>query len=155
MLTPPVSYRTARLLAGDGSQAKRLFSTMAEVFEEQHEHLSDEYVAQLLARDELWVLAATLADEIVGGLTAHTIPMTRSESREIFIYDIAVRVEHQRRGVGRLLMSHLMRLASDVGIHDLFVPADEEDAHALEFYRALGGIASPVTFFTFGRSSSV
>ncbi len=77
--------------------------------------------------------------------------MTRSESREIFIYDIAVRVDHRRRGVGRLLMSHLTRIARDAGIHDLFVPADDEDAHALESYRALGGVASAVTFFTFGR----
>jgi aminoglycoside 3-N-acetyltransferase I len=92
-----------------------------------------------------------LGEQIVGGLTAHTLPMTRSESREIFIYDIAVRADHQRRGVGRLLMSHLIRTASDAGIHDLFVPAEDEDVHALEFYRALGGAASPVTFFTFGR----
>jgi aminoglycoside 3-N-acetyltransferase I len=100
------------------------------------------------------VLAATMGDEIVGGLTAHTLPMTRSESREIFIYDIAVRASHQRRGVGRLLMSHLARLAGEAGIADMFVPADDEDSHALEFYRALGGVASPVTFFTFGRASA-
>ena len=150
MPTRGEGYRIARLVAGDGPMAKKLFSTMAEVFEEEHDPLSDEYVAQLLARDPLWILAATLDEEIVGGLTAHTLPMTRSESREIFIYDIAIRADHQRRGVGRLLMSHLARIAGDAGIHDLFVPADDEDAHALEFYRALGGVASPVTFFTFG-----
>jgi aminoglycoside 3-N-acetyltransferase I len=149
----PASYRTARLVTGDDPAARKLFSTMAEVFEEKHEALSDTYVAQLLARSDLWVLAATCNDEIVGGLTAHTLPMTRSESREIFIYDIAVHADHQRRGVGRLLMAHLARLAADEGIHDLFVPADDEDAHALEFYRALGGVASPVTFFTFADRS--
>jgi aminoglycoside 3-N-acetyltransferase I len=125
---------------------------MAEVFEEAHDGLSDTYVDQLLERCELWVLAATAGEEIVGGLTAHTLPMTRSESREIFIYDIAVHRDHQRRGVGTLLMSHLRRIAGEAGIHDLFVPADDEDAHALEFYRALGGVHSPVTFFTFGGS---
>jgi aminoglycoside 3-N-acetyltransferase I len=149
----PASYRIARLVSGDGPVARKLFSTMAEVFDEKHDTLSDQYVAELLARDALWVLAATCNDEIVGGLTAHTLPMTRSESREVFIYDIAVRADHQRRGVGRLLMAHLARLAADEGIHDLFVPADEEDAPALEFYRALGGVASPVTIFTFGRET--
>ena len=146
-----MSYQVARLAPGDSAVARRLFSTMAEVFEEEYERLSDEYLAQLLARDQFWALAATWGEEIVGGLTAHTLPMTRSESREVFIYDIAVRVDHQRRGVGRRLVSHLIRIAKDSGIHDLFVPADDEDAHAIEFYRALGGVASPVTLFTFSR----
>jgi aminoglycoside 3-N-acetyltransferase I len=148
------SYRIARLVAGDEPAAGKLFATMADVFEEKHEALSDAYVAKLLARDDLWVLAATYSDEIVGGLTAHSLPMTRSESREIFIYDIAVRADHRRRGVGRLLMTHLAGLAAAQGIHDWFVPADDEDAHALEFYRALGGVASPVTFFTFAHRGS-
>jgi aminoglycoside 3-N-acetyltransferase I len=150
--TLATTYRVTRLVAGDGSVAKRLLSTMAEVFEEEHEELRDEHVAQLLANDQMWLLAATSGEEIVGGLTAHALPMTRSESREIFIYDIAVRGDHQRRGVGRLLMSHLVSLARDAGVHDLFVAADDEDAHAFEFYRALGGAPSSVTFFTFGLS---
>jgi aminoglycoside 3-N-acetyltransferase I len=154
MATLRASLHVARLVTGDDLMAKLLLSTMAEVFEEDHEPLSDEYVGKLLAQGQLWVLAATMGDEIVGGLTAHTLPMTRSESREIFIYDIAVRASHQRRGVGRLLMSHLARLAGEAGIADMFVPADDEDSHALEFYRALGGVASPVTLFTFGRASA-
>ena len=152
--TPAPPYRVTRLHAGDHALAKRLFSTMAAVFDEPHAPLSDAYVAELLARDALWILAATsaTADDVVGGLTAHTLPMTRSETREVFIYDIAVHASHQRRGVGTLLISHLRRITGDAGIHDLFVPADDEDTHALEFYRALGGVAAPVTFFTFGPS---
>ncbi len=122
---------------------------MAAVFEEDHEGLGDAYVNALLAREDTWVLAATLDDEVVGGLTAHSLPMTRAEAREIFIYDVAVRPDHQRRGVGRLLMSRLAQLARHARVSLLFVPADDEDTHALDFYRALGGAASRVTFFTF------
>jgi aminoglycoside 3-N-acetyltransferase I len=32
----------------------------------------------------------------------------------------------------------------------MFVPADNEDEHAIDFYHAIGGEASAVTFFTFG-----
>ena len=35
------------------------------------------------------------------------------------------------------------------GIERVFVAADDADAHALEFYRAVGGVASPVTMFVF------
>ena len=148
-MNAPDAYRVARLAPGDGALAQSLCSMMAAVFEEEQIPPSNAYVAELLARVDFWMLAATQGGEVVGGLTAHVLPMTRDESRELFIYDIAVRVEHQRRGVGRQLMSCLQRRASEAGIATLFVPADDEDLHALDFYRALGGAASPVTFFTF------
>ncbi len=122
---------------------------MAEVFEAGCEELSDAYLDRLLNRADFWAIAAFVNDDIVGGLTAHTLPMTRTESSEIFIYDIAVRVDHQRSGVGRQLMAALREGVAAVGIHDVFVSADNEDVHALDFYRALGGVPSPVTFFTF------
>ena len=71
------------------------------------------------------------------------------ESSEIFVYDIAVRREHQRQGVGRQLIAELRDSATASGIRILLVAADNDDVHALDFYRALGGTASPVTFFTF------
>lgn len=123
---------------------------MAEVFDEECEDLGDGYLDRLLCREGFWAIAAfTDDDELIGGLTAHTLPMTRAEASEIFIYDIAVRSDQQRKGVGRLLMTELRREAANAGIQDVFVAADDDDVHALDFYRALGGVPSPVTFFTF------
>lgn len=141
--------RSMRLKAGDRDLARALFSWMAEVFEEECEVLSDGYVDRLLAREEFWAIAAFDDDQIIGGVTAHTLPMTRTETSEMFIYDIAVRSDHQRKGVGRHLVADLQDRAAASGIRELFVPADNDDVHALDFYRALGGAASPVTFFTF------
>ena len=93
-----------------------------------------------------------VGDEIVGGITAHVLPMTRSELSALFIYDVAVRADHQRKGVGRHLISALRDDAAAAQIGDVFVPADNEDLHALDFYRALGGVPSPVTFFTFSTA---
>jgi aminoglycoside 3-N-acetyltransferase I len=67
----------------------------------------------------------------------------------MFIYDLAVHPLNQRRGVGRRLVRELRRLAAARGMSVAWVPADNEDEHALEFYRAIGGAASPVTIFTF------
>jgi aminoglycoside 3-N-acetyltransferase I len=144
--------RTRRLTAGDRDLARTLFSLMAEVFEEPSQPLSDRYLDRLLARDEFWALAAfegDRGDRIVGGITAHTLPMTRAETSELFIYDVAVHPARQRKGVGRQLVMALRERAAAAGIRDLFVPADNDDIHALDFYRALGGAASAVTFFTF------
>lgn len=143
--------RAKRLTSGERDLARRLFTLMAEVFEEDCEPLSDGYLNRLLSREDFWAIAAFAGDELIGGITAHTLPMTRAETAEIFIYDIAVHGDHQRRGVGRHLVTFLREEAARIGIDNLFVPADNEDEHALDFYRALGGVPSPVTFFTFSR----
>ena len=138
-----------RFSRDDVAAARQLFALMADIFDEDARPLSDVYVARLLGRAGFWALAAFIDGDLVGGLTAHTLPMTRAEVSEIFIYDIAVRVDRQRQGVGRRLVETLREIAAAHGIHDLFVPADDDDAHALEFYRALGATASPVTLFAF------
>jgi aminoglycoside 3-N-acetyltransferase I len=138
-----------RLQPGDTGTARALFAVMSDVFGEDRRELSEAYVARLLERPELWAIAAVSGDEVVGGLTAHTLPMTRTETSEVFLYDLAVRRDHQRQGVGRRLVAHLLEAAAAVGIEEVFVPADNEDGHALDFYRALGGSAAAVTIFTF------
>jgi aminoglycoside 3-N-acetyltransferase I len=151
--------KVRRLVPGDERLARETFRTMAAVFEEDEaethdaegEPLRDEDVAALLRRDAFWALAATEGDEVVGGVTAHVLPMTRNRTSELFLYDLAVRADQQRRGIGRALVSELLSLARRAGIGTAFVPADDEDTHALEFYRAIGGTESKVRFFTFSR----
>ena len=146
---------TRRLTQDDTTLATQLFALMAEVFEEgPRAELGTAYVDSLLRRPDFWAVAAFVDGELAGGLTAHTLPMTRSESFEIFIYDLAVRADRQRRGVGRRLVRALRDMAAAEGIHDVFVPADDEDAHALAFYRALGADGAPVTIFVFPRNTS-
>jgi hypothetical protein len=53
---------------------------MAHVFVESGGPLSDSYLEQLLRRDEFWAVAAFVGQEIIGGITAHVLPMTRTES---------------------------------------------------------------------------
>ena len=148
-----------RLVPGDERLARETFRTMAAVFDEEEGassdsdggSLRDEDLVALLRRDEFWALVALEGDEVVGGVTAHALPMTRHRGSELFLYDLAVRADKQRRGIGRALVSELLLLARRVGIGTAFVPADEEDSHALEFYRAIGGTESNVRFFTFSR----
>lgn len=146
-----MSLVTRRLTHHDADLARRLFALMADVFGEAQDPLSTPYLSRLLACERFWAIAALDGDRLLGGLTAHTLPMTRTEASEVFIYDIAVRVDRQRRGVGRALVAALRDACGAQGIDVVFVPADDADTHALDFYRALGGAPSPVTFFTFER----
>jgi aminoglycoside 3-N-acetyltransferase I len=95
------------------------------------------------------VLAAFVNQEPVGGLTAHLLPMTYTHNTEVMIYDLAVSETHQRQGIGGALIDHVRQLAAQQGIETVFVVVDNEDLHALDFYRKQHGQASPTTVFEF------
>jgi aminoglycoside 3-N-acetyltransferase I len=138
-----------RLTPYDIREARTLFEVLAATFEEPSMALSDTYLHKILSRTDFWALAAIDHGVIVGGLTAHTLSMTRSESEELFIYDLAVRGDCRRRGVGTALLGGLRTLAKAAGIGCIFVAADSDDSHALEFYRYCGGTASAAVMFSF------
>jgi len=110
---------------------------MADVFAEGVSDLSTGYVEALLGRADFWVLAVLEDAQLIGAITAYVLPMTRSESTELFIYDLSVQPAHQRRGVGRLFVETLCREAAAGGVPVAFVPADVEDDHAVAFCEAL------------------
>lgn len=141
--------RIHRLTQNDIQRARELFLLIADIFETDSQPLSDAYLTRLLARPDFWALAVSVDGRTVGGLTAHTLPLTRTEELEVFLYDIAILPQYQRQGLGRQLVEALRQLAAAEGIPTLWVPADNEDTHALDFYQAIGGEPAPVTIFTF------
>ena len=144
-----LEIQTRRLRPADRSLARVLFDVLAYVFDEQNGPLTDEYLDALLRQESFWAIVAMVDEQVVGGITAHALPMTRSMTSELFIYDLAVREDSRRQGVASRLVRELCAAAGSAGISEVFVPADNDDAHALEFYRELGGEESPVTFFAF------
>lgn len=139
-----------RLGGDDVARARSTFAMMHHVFDEDPEELSDGYLTNLLADDAFWAIGAFDGTEAVGGITAHELPMTRHERTELFIYDLAVREDRQREGIGRRLVEALVAEAADRGIAVVFVPADDDDDHALAFYARLGGRPAKVTIFDLG-----
>ena len=138
-----------RLAVADEKLAQQTFLIMAQVFNEDSAPLGSPYLKGLLSRSDFWAFAALVGKEVVGGITGFNLPLTRLERRELFIYDLAVKVDWQRKGIGRALFDSLRQAAAAEGIGEGFVLADDEDTHALDFYRALGASASPVTAFSF------
>lgn len=139
-----------RLHTADLALARDTFAVMGEVFaEDQWTPLSDDYLLDLLEQGQVWAYAAVLDGRSIGGLTAHALPMTRAEARELLIYDLAVQTDQQRRGIGSALVKHLLADAASAGISEVWVPADNDDTHALDFYRRTGGTSQAVTIFTY------
>jgi aminoglycoside 3-N-acetyltransferase I len=153
-VTESDDVQVRRLGTRDRELARVTFDLLADVFGEKRDRLSDAYLDELLARPWFLVFAATDGGRAVGGLTAHVLPMTANEGTEIFIYDVAVADDYQRRGVGRRLLGAVRDEASGLSTSSVFVLANNEDAGALAFYRALGGAASGVTLFGFDHTDS-
>lgn len=147
MLFEMIPTTLTRLTSSDPALARETFRVMAEVFDEGFEPLGDAHLLAMLRDPRFWAFAAVEDRAVVGGVTAHALPMTRAPRLELMLFDIAVIPARQRSGVGRALVSALRASAREAGIADTFVLADEEDTHALDFYRALGGTASRVVMF--------
>jgi GNAT superfamily N-acetyltransferase len=114
-----------------------------------HQMPPDHHLKALLANNAFTVLVALDGDRVVGGLTAHTIPSYYCELPEMYLYDMAVATDHQRKGIGVKLLQTLKDHCRENGYSEIFVQADKPDTHALEFYRSTGGNAEQVVHFTY------
>ena len=123
-----------------------LFNT---VFEEETRIGSESNSLKLLNNKNFIAFVALAGDEVVGGLTAYELPMYYSDRSEIFLYDLAVKPEYQRMGIGKGLLQSLKEYCVKNGIKEFFVMAHEEDEHAIEFYRATGGKSEKVVNFIY------
>ena len=142
-----------RLGVADAGLARATFAMMGDVFDGDWLPLGDGYLRTLLSDARVWAYAAVDGTAPIGGLVAHQLPMTRAEVPELLIYDLAVHSAHQRRGVGRALIDRLRSDAAQSGIAEMWVPAENEDGHAVEFYRRTGGRPQGVTVFTYDTGS--
>jgi aminoglycoside 3-N-acetyltransferase I len=143
------SFQIKRLTKEHLADFHALVNVFNMVFEEESKIGSEIHLIKLLGDESFIALAALAENEVVGGLTAYELPMYYSDSSEIFLYDLAVKSEYQRMGVGRGLIQRLKAHCLRQGIKEFFVMAHEEDTHAIEFYRSTGGKSEKVINFLY------
>jgi len=98
----------------------------------------DAYLRGLLAKPHFIAIAARAGGEVVGGLAAYVLEKFEQARSEIYIYDLAVRAEHRRRGVATGLIGALKEIAKTRGAYVIFVQADRGDEPAIRLYESLG-----------------
>jgi aminoglycoside 3-N-acetyltransferase I len=107
------------------------------------------YLEHLLNNPTMTFMVAIYRQKVIGGLTAYTLPSVYHQASEVYLYDLAVRNEWQRRGVGTSLLQQLIDYSTKLGIKEIFVQADSTDSHAIDFYKRNGGIPENVVHFSF------
>jgi aminoglycoside 3-N-acetyltransferase I len=137
-----MEYSYTQISAADLPVLKALLAVFGEAFGEPDTYQgavpSDAYLGALLKKSHFIALAALRGDEVVGGLAAYELEKFEQARSEIYIYDLAVREDHRRKGVATGLIRALGRLAKGRGAYVVFVQADRGDEPAIRLYESLG-----------------
>ncbi|MDV6237170.1 GNAT family N-acetyltransferase [Leptospira ellisii] len=142
------SVEVRRLNAGEIERFAELIGLFETVFEmENFIPPSKGYLGKLLAREDFLAFVAVSSGKIRGGLTAYTLCQYYSESPLVYVYDLAVAVEWQRKGIGTALIQGVKDHCKSAGVEEVFVQADLVDDYALDFYRSTGARSEQVVHF--------
>lgn len=139
-----------KLDSRDLGRFKDLLRVFEDVFEmEGFTMPGDRYLQQLLERQDFFAYVALQDNQVAAGLTAYMLQQYYSALPLVYIYDLAVKREFQRQGLGKSLIKSVTDYSKEIGAEEVFVQADEPDVHALEFYRSTGAREEKVLHFSY------
>lgn len=143
-----IKYR--KLTENDIHILTELIRLYEAVFEMEHFSMpAAHHLQSLLENSQLIFYVALGGDAVAGGLTAYVLPSVYSATGDVYLYDLAVKRTHQRKGIGRQLLIELKNYCKQQGYREIFVQADVEDQYALDFYQATGGQPERVIHYTY------
>ncbi|MCE3279584.1 MAG: putative acetyltransferase [Bacteroidetes bacterium] len=140
-----------KLSSDDIDKFVQLIEVFEDVFEMKNFKMPDIlYLQELLKKPDFFVFIATAENKVVGGLTSYIMHQYYSASPLVYIFDLAVKREFQRQGLGKLLIKANNEHSYSIGAETIMVQADLEDEHAIEFYKSTGGKGQDVIHFDYG-----
>ena len=143
-----ITYKT--LSKEDLPLLKELILIFAEVFEmEKFELPNDEHLQNFLENESMVFFVALHKNKVVGGVRIYILPSTYYANSEVYLYDVGVTPTFQRKGIGVKLIENIKEYSKNLGYQEIFVQADLEDTHAINFYKKTGGKAADVVHFTY------
>jgi aminoglycoside 3-N-acetyltransferase I len=94
-----------------------------------------------LADDRNYLLLAYVGDDgpAAGFVRGTALGRPDGPERQLFLYEIAVAPEYQRRGVGTALIQELERICRDEGMAEMFVFTNCSNTAAMRLYASTGG----------------
>ena len=94
---------------------------------------------ELLHDERTVFLVAFEEEEPVGFVLAHELPRRHDPPKKLLVYEIDVREDRRRQGIGKALLAELARSARQRGIRHGWVLTDHDNEAALALYQSAGG----------------
>lgn len=125
-----------KLASTDLDRFTQLIRLFEDVFEmEDFRSPPEAHLQQVLENRDFHAFVALDEHAVIGGLTVYTLHQYYSKRPLAYIYDLAVERDRQRLGIGRQLIDFVTTYFKDKGYEEVFVQADKDEPHALNFYR--------------------
>jgi len=145
-----MDIKIEKLNHNDINKFTELIWLFEDVFEMKNFKMPAEvYLRKLLEKDDFFVFVALLHNRVIGGLTSYIMHQYYSKSPLVYIFDLAVKTEHQRRGIGKMLIAGNNNYCKSIGVEAVIVQADEVDDHAIQFYHSTGATSEKVILFDY------
>ena len=134
-----MEVKISKLSQNDTTALKELLSVFEVVFEMEPFIVPDDaYLRGLLLNPDMMFMIAEADGKVVGGLSAYVLAQYYSKEKHAYIHDVAISTAYQRKGIGKKLIAAFNDYCQKMNYAEVFVAAEKEDAHAVEFYRATG-----------------
>jgi aminoglycoside 3-N-acetyltransferase I len=120
-----------------------------DVLEKDAAILDEAQSKQLRDNRNFIAIGATVGFELAGGLTAHLVTNYYKGGLDLFIYDIAIKPDYQRKGVGIELLNFTKNFCQEHAIKEMYVAAESADENALTYYRKTDAEEIASRFFVY------
>lgn len=118
-------------------ELKELVLVFEDVFEmEDFELPHENHLRKLFEKENFFSVVAKVNNKVIGGLTIYILDQYYSTRPLVYLYDLAVMKEYQRKGVGKSLIEFTNNYCRQKGYEEVFVQAEKLDEYAIDFYRS-------------------
>lgn len=128
-----MKFNVRRLKAEDAAIGVKLVSAFAA------KNVSFEYLQKFLSNPANYLIVAEAENELAGFLLAHRLERLKEESFKLFIYEVDVAKDFQRKGVGTALIEYAKNTVKQEQMINAFVFTSYSNTGAVEFYKSTGG----------------
>ncbi len=145
-----------RLQPGDEKIFRQILEEIKTTPDPPPAPLPDASLTTLLLREDVYLLAALSGERALGYLLAYRLPRLDRDCEMVCLYELEVRPDCRRQGVGSGMVRKMMAICRDERVYKMWVDAEVSNKAAIGLYSATGfnpkGGAAALEF-TWTRSS--